>query len=281
MPATSKGHENNGIERLVSSNELDPTNTMSDAQPRPLLDDKVAVVTGANRGIGYAIARTFAAHGAKLIACVRTIEPDTEAALKALEQTSGREVVLVAMDLADEASVKAGTRAIAAASTRIDILVNNAGIASGGLFQMTSMSELRRVFDINFFNQIVLTQGIARLMARAKAGTIVNIASTAAQIADPGTLAYGSSKAAFARASQSMATELGALGIRVNAIAPGVTRTDMYEQMASGAREKLIAASALKRPAEAQDVANMALFLASDLSSHVTGQVLRVDGGMV
>ena len=154
-------------------------------------------------------------------------------------------------------------------------------MASGAIFQMTSMTELRRLFEINFFSQILLTQGLARSMARHKAGSIINIASTAAMVADPGTLAYGSSKAAFARATQSMATELGAAGIRVNAIAPGVTRTDMYDQMSEAAREKLIASSALKRAIEPQDVANMALFLASDLSASVTGQIMRVDGGMV
>jgi 3-oxoacyl-[acyl-carrier protein] reductase len=118
-------------------------------------------------------------------------------------------------------------------------------------------------------------------MTRHKTGSIINIASTAAMVADPGTLGYGSSKAAFARATQSMATELGASGIRVNAIAPGVTRTDMFDQMTEAARDKLIDSSALKRAAEPQDIANMALFLASDLSSFVTGQIMRVDGGMV
>ena len=163
----------------------------------------------------------------------------------------------------------------------VDVLVNNAGVASGGLFQMTTAAELRRVFEVNYFAQIALTQTVSRIMARRKAGSIINIASSAADIADPGTLAYGSSKAAFARASQSMASELGAVGIRVNSIAPGLTRTGMYDQMDPSAREKLVARSALKRPAEPTDIANVAVFLASDLSAFVTGQSIRVDGGMV
>jgi 3-oxoacyl-[acyl-carrier protein] reductase len=166
-------------------------------------------------------------------------------------------------------------------SKKVDILVNNAGIASGALFQMTTISELRKVFEINFFSQIVISQGISRVMSRNKSGSIINLASTSAFIADPGTLAYGSSKSAFARATKSMATELGSMGIRVNALAPSVTKTDMFDQMSADARDSLIESSALKRCAEPQDIANVALFLASDLSLYVTGQVIRVDGGIV
>ena len=246
-----------------------------------LMKDNVAVVTGANRGIGYAITRTFASQGATVFACVRETNPDTLANLKALEAEYGVAVHVVSLDLADDVSIKRAVKEIVAASPRIDTLVNNAGVASGSLFQMTPVSEMRRVFDVNFFGPLVLTQGLARLMSRNKSGSIVNIASTAAMVADAGTLAYGSSKAAFARATQSMATELGASGIRVNAIAPGVTRTDMFEQMSPAASDKLIAASAMKRPAMPQEIANVALFLASELSTFVTGQVIRVDGGMV
>jgi 3-oxoacyl-[acyl-carrier protein] reductase len=159
-------------------------------------------------------------------------------------------------------------------------LVNNAGIASGALFQMTTGAELRKVFEINFFSQIAISQGIAKIMVKNKSGSIINLSSTAAFIADSGTLAYGSSKSAFARATQSMASELGSSNIRVNAIAPGVTKTDMFEQMSIDARDKLINSSALKRAAETKDIANVSLFLASDLSSFITGQVIRVDGGI-
>lgn len=246
-----------------------------------LLKDKVAVVTGANRGIGYAITRTFASQGATVFACMRETTPGTLANLRSLESEHGVTVHPVRLDLADESSIKDAIKEIVAGSRRIDVLVNNAGVASGSLFQMTPVSEVRRVFDVNFFGPLVLTQGLARLMSRNKSGSIINIASTAAMVADAGTLAYGSSKAAFARATQSMATELGASGIRVNAIAPGVTRTDMFEQMSPAASDKLIAASAMKRPAMPPEIANVALFLASDLSTFVSGQVIRVDGGMV
>lgn len=241
-----------------------------------LLDGKTAIVTGANRGIGRAIAETFRAHGATVLACVRDPMAD---GFQDWAVAGG--YVPIRLDLADADSIKAAVKDIRAQAQAVDILVNNAGLAHGGLFQMTSMADLRAVFEVNFFGPVALTQALSRLMARKKAGSIVNIASTAALIADPGTMGYGSSKAALIRATQSMATELGASGIRVNAIAPGVTNTGMAAQMDEKAVRKLVEASALKRMAEPSDIADVALFLASDLSRHVTGQVIRADGGIV
>ena len=246
-----------------------------------LLHNKVAIITGANRGIGKSIVETFAENGATIIACVRTLNSDTESWMKSVEERFNVPVTPVLVDLSDDESVKDLVKKIILISKKVDILVNNAGIASGALFQMTTISELRKVFEINFFSQIVISQGISRVMSRNKSGSIINLASTSAFIADPGTLAYGSSKSAFARATKSMATELGPMGIRVNALAPSVTKTDMFDQMSADARDSLIKSSALKRCAEPQDVANVALFLASDLSLYVTGQVIRVDGGIV
>jgi 3-oxoacyl-[acyl-carrier protein] reductase len=245
-----------------------------------MLKDKTAVVTGANRGIGLAIACAFATHGAQVIACMRTLD---QLILQQIAPSGSHDSVKgVVLDLGDETSIKAAIKEIGTLTgNKVDVLVNNAGTASGGLFQMTPMAELRRVFDINLMGPILLTQGLSRMMTRHGAGSIINIASTAAEIADPGTLAYGVSKAGLARASRSMATELGAAGVRVNTIAPGVTKTDMFDQMASDARERLISTAALKRAAEPKDIANVALFLASELSSFVTGQTLRVDGGMI
>ncbi len=245
-----------------------------------ILENKIAVVTGANRGIGFAIAQTFSAQGAQVIACMRNVDP--EALNKIAQYGHPERVKGVVLDLADETSIKAAIREIASfTGNKVDVLVNNAGTASGGLFQMLPIAELRRVIEINLIGQILLSQGISRLMTRHRSGSIINIASTAADIADSGTLAYGISKAGFSRASRSMASELGTSNVRVNTIAPGVTKTDMFDQMAPEARERLINMAALKRAAEPQDIANAALFLASNLSSFVTGQTLRVDGGMI
>jgi 3-oxoacyl-[acyl-carrier protein] reductase len=245
-----------------------------------LLNGKLAVVTGANRGIGRSITETFAENRCDIFACMREVTLETKKWLKSLENKFNIVITPIELDLSDEDSIKNSIKQIFSISKRIDILVNNAGIASGGLFQMTPISELRKVFEINFFSQILFTQGIAKIMIRNKSGSIINLSSSAAFIADPGTLSYGSSKSALIRATESMAMELGALNIRVNAIAPGVTKTDMFDQMSKDARDKLINSSSLKRPAEPKDIANVALFLASELSSFVTGQVIRADGGI-
>tara|TARA_B110000003_G_scaffold238119_1_gene243550 strand:- start:179 stop:931 length:753 start_codon:yes stop_codon:yes gene_type:complete len=245
-----------------------------------LLNGKLAVVTGANRGIGRSITETFAENRCDIFACMREVTLETKKWLKSLENKFNIVITPIELDLSDEDSIKNSIKQIFSISKRIDILVNNAGIASGGLFQMTPISELRKVFEINFFSQILFTQGIAKIMIRNKSGSIINLSSSAAFISDPGTLSYGSSKSALIRATESMAMELGTLNIRVNAIAPGVTKTDMFDQMSKDARDKLINSSALKRPAEPKDIANVALFLASELSSFVTGQVIRADGGI-
>ena len=245
-----------------------------------LLKNKVAVISGANRGIGKCIVETFAENGADVIACMRSISSETVVWMNGLENKFNISVKPVLVDLSDEKSVKKSIKEIMIISKKIDILVNNAGVATGALFQMTTGVELRKIFEINFFSQIAISQGIAKVMIKNKSGSIINLSSSAAFVADPGTLAYGSSKSAFARATQSMAAELGVFSIRVNAIAPGVTKTDMFEQMSANARDKLINSSALKKAADPIDIANVALFLASDLSLFVTGQVIRADGGI-
>ena len=245
-----------------------------------LLQNKTAIITGSNRGIGQAVLETFAENGADIFACVRKETDEFSNVTARLAEKTGVFITPVYFDLAEGEQVKSGIKSILSSKKQIDILVNNAGVASGSFFQMTSLKDLKQVFEINFFSQILFTQGISRYMTRFKTGSIINIASTAGLIGDAGMTSYGSSKAALMFATKTMATELGEKNIRVNAIAPSITKTDMFDQMEEKARSKLINASALKRPAEAVEVANVALFLASDLSSYVTGQVLRVDGGL-
>ncbi len=245
-----------------------------------LLQNKTAVITGSNRGIGKAVLETFAENGADIFACARKESDEFSNVTERLSEKTGVSITPVYFDLAESEQVKSGIKSILSSKKQIDILVNNAGVASGSFFQMTSLKDLKQVFEINFFSQILFTQGISRYMTRFKTGSIINIASTAGLIGDAGMTSYGSSKAALMFATKTMATELGEMNIRVNAIAPSITKTDMFDQMEEKARSKLIESSALKRPAEAVEVANVALFLASDLSSFITGQVLRVDGGL-
>lgn len=252
---------------------------MEQSRGAMLLQGKTAVVTGCNRGIGATVMTLFAEHGAEIIACARVETPEFAAEVAALSERTGVTITPVYFDMLDGEQVKGAVRTIVGMKKPIDILVNNAGVAKGAFFQMTPMKDLKEIFEVNFFAPILLTQGISRYMARFKKGSIVNIASTAGLIGDAGMTAYGSSKAALMFATKVMATELGSSNIRVNAIAPSVTKTAMYDQMEEKARTKLIEASALKRPAEVLEIANVALFLASDLSSYVSGQILRADGG--
>ena len=250
---------------------------MSQIIDTKLLLNKYAVVTGCNRGIGGAICQNFLIQGASVIGCSREVNKQLQ-----MEMASfGQNFHNIQLDVQDETSIKEALKAIKDITKEIDILVNNAGIAHGGIFQMTPLADMRRVFEVNVFGAVAVTQAIARLMVRKKSGSIINISSTAAHLPDRGTMTYGASKAALSRITESLAQELGAMGIRANTIAPGVTETDMAKQMDGKAKERLISASALKKIAQPNDIANVALFLASNLSSHMTGQILTVDGGIL
>ena len=245
-----------------------------------LLKHKTAIITGCNRGIGKATLEVFAENGANVFACVRKESGKFTDSITKLAEKTGVSITPVYFDFSESEQVNAGVKTIISFKKQIDILVNNAGVASGSLFQMTTLKDLKELFEINFFSQILFAQGISRYMSRFRTGSIINVASTAALVGDFGMTSYGSSKAALIFATKTMATELGAMNIRVNAIAPSITKTDMFDQMDDEQRNKLIESAALKRPAEAIEVANVVLFLASDLSSFISGQVLRIDGGL-
>jgi len=239
------------------------------------LRDGVAVVTGASRGIGLAAVAKLIDDGFAVAACSRTLSKDIEALL-----TRHGEVRFFALDLSDPVSVKDCASEIHKQYERIDVLVNCAGVAAGRLFSMTPMDEMKRVFDINYFNQILFSQYLVKKMVRAKSGSIINIASTAGLLADAGTLTYGGSKAALIHATKVMATELGSFGIRVNAIAPAVVETDMAALMDEKARSALEERSAIKGTVETDDVAELISFLASPRSAKITGQIVRLDRGL-
>jgi 3-oxoacyl-[acyl-carrier protein] reductase len=239
---------------------------------------KTVLVTGASRGIGLAVVRRFSELGAEVIAGVRELNSDLEAAYQAITDECENNIRIETVDLSSSEKANESARRIAT-SFKIDVLVNNAGIASGSLFQMTPMSELREVFEVNFFSTLQFTQTISRKMTRTGGGAIVNIGSTAGLNGDSGTTAYGASKAALMYVSQVMAMELGPSSIRVNSVAPTVTTTDMYQQMAEGSRDMLINGGAIKEPARPEDIADAVAFLASDAARMITGQTLRVDGG--
>ena len=246
-----------------------------------LLKNKVAIITGSNRGIGLEVLKTFISFGANVIACARKPTTKYLEMLERLDSDSGNKITPIFFDLGDTSEVKEAVRSIHKTGLKPDILVNNAGIATGSLFQMTSEKQLMDEMKINFISQILFTQGIVKMMMRNKEGSIINISSVSGIIGAPGTLSYGSSKAAVIHSTKTISNEVGRYNIRVNSIAPGPVVTDMLDNMDDDAKDKMVESSALKRLGKPSDVANLALFLASDLSSYITGQTIRVDGGII
>ena len=242
---------------------------------------KNVVVTGANRGLGRAAVEAFAAVGANVWACARKVSDEFEADMKALAERYGVLIEPVYFDLTEASGVKAGIMQIVAAKRSVDILVNNAGIPYGGLMMTTPIDKLREVFEVNYFSQIRMMQMVGKLMMRQKSGAIVNVASVGGIETTPGYLAYGSSKAALIWATKTVAKELAPFGIRVNAVAPGLTKTDMGGYKSSEELEKTIARTAMRRMAEPREVVSAILYLSSDDASFVTGTVLQVDGGRI
>ncbi|HQN15273.1 MAG TPA: SDR family oxidoreductase [Bacteroidales bacterium] len=245
-----------------------------------LLKNKTALITGSNRGIGKAILETFARSGANIVACARKETPEFIEYVKNIAKTYKVNTQTLFFDLTDENEIKESLKKLFNEKCQIDILVNNAGVAHGGFLQMTSLSKIKEIFEINFFSQLLIIQYITKIMLRQKCGSIINIGSVAGMDSYPGYSAYGTSKAALIHATKTLSQEFAPYKIRINAIAPGLTATDMSLQMEEKASKVMISDSAMKRLATPQEIADTALFLASDMSSFINGQVIRVDGGM-
>jgi len=246
-----------------------------------LLKNKNTVITGCNRGIGKEIIKVFAENGANIWACVRRESGTFSKYINNLEQKHSVSINPVYFDLSDEEQIKTGVKTIKETKEPVDILVNNAGAIFTALFQMTSMQKLKEMFEINYFSQMLLTQYISRIMMRQKSGSIINISSSAALEGNEGRAAYASAKAAMITSTKVLAKELAPYNIRVNAVAPGLTQTEMMESSTpEDALKETLNRICMKRVGQPEEIANSVLFLASDLSSYMTSQVLRVDGGM-
>ena len=246
-----------------------------------LLKGKTAVVTGSNRGIGKAILEALAKSGANVWACVRKQDDGFKDYVFELVEETGSKVWPVYFDLANADEVKRGAQAIIAAGQGVDILVNNAGMIHTALFQMTTMDKMKEVFWVNFFSQMLFTQYMVKVMTRRKSGSIINISSSAAIDCNEGRTAYAASKAAMICATKVMAKELAPYNIRVNAVAPGLTETDMMRgSTPKDALEAALQRTCMKRVGRPEEIANTILFLSSEQSSYITGKVLSVDGGM-
>ncbi len=245
-----------------------------------MLKGKNAIITGARRGIGRAAVQIFAENGANIWACARKKEMDFESDMKRLAEENGVWIQPIYFELTEEEQIKTAIKEIISEKKKIDILANIAGIAYGGLLSMTSMEVIRQVFEVNFFSQILIMQLISRYMTRQKSGSIINVSSVAGMDSEAGYTAYGSSKAALAFATKTISCELAKVGIRVNAVAPGLLDTDMGACIESGAKARMMEACSMERLGTSEEVARVIAFLASEQASFITGQVIRVDGGM-
>lgn len=246
-----------------------------------LLKGKRALISGAHRGIGRSVMEKFASYGCDLFLLNRCEDPAFTQYCIELTAEFSVEIELFYADFASEEAVKSAAKEIASTKKHIHILVNNIGEANPlNMFTMTKMEVIRHAFDVNLFSSIILTQAITRQMMRKKSGSVVFVSSSAAFDAGAN-IEYSASKAAIIGAARRMALELGPFGIRVNTVAPGLTATDMGNSMKKEDEDIALSRNIMRRKGAPSEIADAIAFLASDMSSFMTGQVIRVDGGLL
>lgn len=244
-----------------------------------MLNGKVAVITGAGRGIGRTIALHFAGKGAKVVVNYRNSASQVEELLT-LIRNSGGEAIAIQADVSVEEDVKKLITETVKAFGRVDILVNNAGVIKDNLIMRMSEEEFDRVLDINLKGTFFCMKHVSGIMLKQKSGKIINISSVVGLTGNIGQANYAASKAGVIGMTKAVARELASRGITVNAVAPGFIETDMTEELSQKNKEAMIANIPLKRYGSVDEVAGVVSFLASEAANYITGQVLVVDGGL-
>lgn len=244
------------------------------------LMDKVAIVTGGSRGIGFTTVKAFLQEGAAVVLCASRQETADKAVVQLQEEIPGARVEGIWPDLSSYASVKAAFDRVAQVYGRIDILVNNAGVSESTPFSEYTEETFDKVMDLNVKGTFNCSRAVVEIMERQGAGVILNTSSMVSISGQPSGVAYPTSKFAVNGFTLSLARELGPKGIRVNAVAPGITETDMMKAVPKEVIEPMIARIPLRRLGQPEDIANAFVFLASEKASYITGVVLSVDGLM-
>ena len=244
-----------------------------------ILADQIAVVTGAGRGIGRAIALKFAAAGADVVCVSRT--PENAEKVAGEVRALGRKAWACAVNVADATAVAAAAEKILADTGTVHVLVNNAGITRDTLLMRMSEEDWDAVLDTNLKGTFAFTKGLVRAFIKQRSGRIINVSSISGLAGNAGQCNYAASKAALIGFSKSVARELASRGVTVNVIAPGFIETDMTAVLDAALREEVLKRIPLRCFGQPDDIAEAALFLASPAARYITGQVLTVDGGMV
>lgn len=245
------------------------------------MKSKNALITGTNRGIGMALLKKFAQNGYNILAHSRSRSAEFENEIATISRQNNVWIKPIYFDLCNFDDMKETFKQIYKEKLTLDVLVNNAGVAFVDLFQLTPMSKIREVFEVNVFAVMQLTQLALKIMIKQNSGSIINFASIGGIDAYPAHCAYGASKAAIIGFTKSLSTELVQYKIRVNAVAPGATDTEMINLFEKKSGGNLFKNSAMKRKATPDEIANVVAFLASDEASFINGQIIRIDGGSI
>jgi 3-oxoacyl-[acyl-carrier protein] reductase len=243
------------------------------------LKDKVALITGGARGIGQAIALTFAKEGADIVVADVNLEIAQKTASEI--ENLGAKALALEMDVTNYDLVEAGINKILDKMGKVDILVNNAGITKDNLVLRMSQAEWDAVINVNLKGTFNCIKAVSRPMVKQRSGRIISIASIIGLMGNPGQANYAASKAGIIALTKTIAKELASRNINANAVAPGFIQTEMTAKLPEDIRKKMLEAIPLAKLGTPQDVANLCLFLASDESSYITGQTITIDGGMV